>query len=221
MSLQLRLFVPVALAALAAVLAGCLPYAVGTTAQPVAQGEVTPTSSVYFIPGGFDLVDERSGGSYTAFDLEARYGIDDASDFGVRIPGASGVVLSYKRRLTTRPAPAAGLAVIGGLGVVNVGEHAYGDVTLVASARQRTTLTPYGGVRAFHVLPLTSSAVTDTPTLGAYAGVRIGRLDLGISPEVAVYYDEPALGLRDRSWIVVPSFTVHGRDLMRLLFGGR
>jgi hypothetical protein len=79
--------------------------------------------------------------------------------------------------------------------------------------------TPYGGIKAMHVFPLVDEAVRDDPTVGVFAGVRIGTEAVAISPEIAVFYDRSALGLRDRNWIIVPSFTLHGDELMRRIFG--
>jgi hypothetical protein len=129
-------------------------------------------------------------------------------------------VLDYKRRLTGLDDPAApGVALLVGGGVVNAGDHALGMLGLVASGRQNDRLTPYGGFKAMHVLPLTEEAVRDDPTIGIFAGLRIGSERLGVSPEVAVFYDRSALGLRDRNVIVVPSFTFHGNELLDHLFG--
>lgn len=35
------------------------------------------------------------------FDLEQRFGLDDRSDIGIRIPTISGAIVTYKRRLTS------------------------------------------------------------------------------------------------------------------------
>ena len=40
---------------------------------------------------------------------------------------------------------------------------------------------------------------------------------MAVSPEVAVYYDRSALGIRDRNFIVVPAIAVHGEELIRLI----
>jgi hypothetical protein len=69
------------------------------------------------------------------------------------------------------------------------------------------------------VFPLTDEAVHDDPSVGLFAGIRIGTERLGVSPELAVFYDRSALGLRDHDVIVVPSFTVHGNQLLDALFG--
>jgi hypothetical protein len=202
-------------------LGGCIPYSTGTTAATVAPGTVAPSTAVYFVPGGIEtLTVDSVGGSLIGIDIEARFGLDEHSDVGVRAPGVVGLVLDYKRRVTgLRDPDAPGLAVIVGGGVVNAGEHAIITGALVGSGRRSERLTPYGGFKAMHVLPLTEEAVDDDPTLGVFAGVRIGTERLGVSPEIAVFHDRSALGLRDNEVIVVPSFTIHGSGLLDALLG--
>jgi hypothetical protein len=201
--------------------AGCIPYSTGTTAATVPPGRDAPATAVYFVPGGIEtLTADSAGGSLIGMDVEVRFGLDEHSDVGIRAPGAIGIVVDYKRRVTGLQDPdAPGLAVIVGGGVVNAGNHALVTGTLVGSGRQNDRLTPYGGLKAMHVLPLTEEAVDDDPTLGVFAGFRIGSERLGVSPEIAVFHDRSALGLRDHDIIVVPSFTIHGSQLLDALFG--
>lgn len=217
---------PALLAAPVLLAAGaCIPYATGTTALPAPQGQVVPSASIYFIPGGAERLVEgdSTGGSYFGMDTEARFGLDERSDLGIRAPGFMGITVTYKRRVDGNPdlsGPA--LAYMVGAGVVNAGEHAHVEASLLASGRQvegAAAFTPYGGIKAMHVFPMVDEAVTDDPTVGVFAGVRIGTEAVGISPEIAVFYDRSALGLRDRNWIIVPSFTLHGDELVRRLFG--
>jgi hypothetical protein len=214
--------------ALAALLAAgaCIPYATGTTALTTPRGEMQPSASVYFIPGGLEqLSGDSSGGSYFGIDTEIRAGLDDRSDLGIRTPGWTGLVVNYKHRIDGRPeenGPA--LSYMVGAGIVNVGEHAHVEASLLASGRPAgdgATITPYGGVKAMHVFPLIPEAVSDDPTIGVFAGLRIGTAAFAITPELAVFHDRSALGLRDRDWIIVPSFTFHGEELMRRIFGAR
>jgi hypothetical protein len=202
---------------------GCIPYSTGTTAATVEPGMVAPATAVYFVPGGIEsLTADSAGGSLVGMDVEARMGLDEHSDLGIRMPGAVGVVLDYKRRVTGLADPdAPALAVLAGGGVVNGGDHALAMGGLVASGRQSDRATPYGGLKAIKVFPLTEGAVHDDPTVGLFAGLRIGTERLGVSPEVAVFYDRSALGLRDHNVIVVPSFTVHGSQLLDALLGNR
>ncbi|HLM67691.1 MAG TPA: hypothetical protein VK358_09200 [Longimicrobium sp.] len=202
---------------------GCIPYATGTTAATVAPGEVEPGTAVYFVPGGIEtLTADSSGGSLIGFDVEARMGLDERSDLGIRLPGAVGAVLDYKRRVTGLEDPdGPGLALLVGGGVVNGGEHAIAMGGFVASGRRTDRATPYGGFKAMQVFPLTEEAVEDDPTIGFFAGLRIGTQGLGVSPEIAVFYDRSALGLRDNDVILVPSLTVHGDQLLDALLGRR
>ena len=217
---------PALLAAPVLLAAGaCIPYATGTTALPAPQGQVVPSASIYFIPGGAERLVEgdSTGGSYFGMDTEARFGLDERSDLGIRAPGFMGITITYKRRVDGNPdlsGPA--LAYMVGAGVVTAGEHAHVEASFLASGRQvegAAGFTPYGGIKAMHVFPMVDEAVTDDPTVGVFAGVRIGTEAVGISPEIAVFYDRSALGLRDRNWIIVPSFTLHGDELVSRILG--
>lgn len=215
--------------ALAALLTAgaCIPYATGTTALTTPPGQMEPSASIYFIPGGLERLTETdsSGGSYFGIDSEFRIGLDDRSDLGIRAAGWVGLVVNYKHRIDGRPGedgPA--LSYMLGSGVVNAGEHAYLEASLLGSGRRPAGVagvTPYGGVKVMQVIPLTREAVSDDPTAGVFAGLRIGTAAFAISPEIAVFYDRSALELRDRNWIVVPSFTFHGDELMRRFLGAR
>jgi hypothetical protein len=201
--------------------AGCIPYSTGTTAVPTPVGTMEPSMSAYFIPRGVDFEDpDSSAAPLFGVDLEARIGIDDRSDLGIRAPGFVGVVVDYKRRLDAGPHDGAAVAATFGGGVVNAGDHALVQAGLLASGRQNSGATAYGRIKAMQVIPLNSEAVSDQPTVGAFAGVRLGTQRLGISPEIGVFYDPSALDLRRSNWIVVPSFTFHGQQLLDLFFGG-
>ncbi|PYO63109.1 MAG: hypothetical protein DMD28_03410 [Gemmatimonadetes bacterium] len=203
--------------------AGCVPYTVATTAQPVPVGEVAPTLVWYAIPNGIEVLRDSSI-AWLGIDAETRIGVSDRADVGIRIPSASGVVVTYKYRLSTnrdRQAPA--IAVMGGGGLVNWGNHADFELTLIASGRQKL-LTPYGGLRVGQVLPLSREAASDSPTAGGFLGLRIGKEQLGVSAEVGVFYDRSALGVRSSQVIVVPALVLHGEDLISAITrttGGR
>jgi len=203
--------------------AGCVPYTVATTAQPVPVGEVAPTLVWYSIPNGIEVMRDSSI-AWLGIDAETRLGVSDRADVGIRIPSASGVVVTYKYRLSTnrdRQAPA--IAVMGGGGLVNWGNHAEFELTLIASGRQKL-LTPYGGLRVGQVLPLSREAASDSPTAGGFFGLRIGKEQLGVSAEVGVFYDRSALGVRSSEVIVVPALVLHGEDLINAITratGGR
>lgn len=207
---------------LLAVLApSCLPYAVGSTAHTVPPGQIEPTGILYGVPAGIEVFRDYDLGDpddpdlpLVGFDAEVRFGIDERSDIGVRILPPYGIVGSYKRRLVGNPdgsTPA--LALTGGLGFVNAFEHLHFEATLTGSGPS-DSFTPYGGLRIMQVAPLSAGAVHDTPTVGGFVGVRIGRPGLAILPEVGWYRDESALGVRSGDQIVVWSVGLHGDRLM-------
>ncbi len=201
--------------------AGCIPLTVGSTARPVPPGEIVSATSMYVVPNSYhDSTSDRSL-SRVGIDAEVRLGLDDRSDIGVRIPSASGVVVNYKRRLNgASDAPGTALALMVGGGVLNMGDHAHLEATFIASAEDNNRLTPFGGIRAMQVFPINRGAVHDSPTIGAFFGTRIGSLTAGISPEIGVFYDRSALGIRNGTVLIVPAITLHG-VFGQLLFGRR
>ena len=207
----------------ALLLTGCLPYATGTTAHPVdeADGPVASTT-VYTVPNGpkgIDTNDQDEAVGYMGFDTEIRFGINEQTDVGVRLPGVSGVVVNVKRRFVGADTSGFAMAVMGGTGFINYGQNWYFGGTLIASGREAATLTPYGGTRIMQTLPLSESAASDTPTVGGFFGVRLGDRQFGISPEIGIYYDEPALDIyNDDPVLFIPSVTIHGRGLLHDLF---
>jgi hypothetical protein len=201
---------------------GCVPYVVGTTAQPVPRGEWATATSIYAIPGGIDPTDDtyddgfrETGASFVGVDTEARFGIDDASDIGVRAPGGIGLVVNYKRRiLGTDLGPA--LALMGGGGFINLANHAHLEFTIIGSGSDLAMVTPYGGLRTMYAIPMTRHVPSDEPSIGLFSGIRIGQDAPALSIELGVFYDPSATGIRTRDWIFVPSVTLHGRGLGRL-----
>jgi hypothetical protein len=208
-------------------LVGCVPYSVGTTAQPAPIGEWSRTTTAYAIPNGFDPFPEQeedpgipeddfeTSSTFVGVDAEGRFGLDDVSDIGVRVPGGSGVVVTYKRRIAGTPDGPA-LAIMGGGGLLNAANNAHLELTLIASGRDAAPVVPYGGVRAMQAFPLSEVAVSDDPTVGGFGGVRIGQGEPAISLEIGVFYDRSALDIRQNDIIFVPSITLHGRGLGRL-----
>jgi hypothetical protein len=197
---------------------GCLPYTVGTAAQTVPAGETTRTGIVYYIPDAIDLKHDSIAGPIRGTDLEIRYGLDDKSDLGFRVPAYSGAVFTYKRRLAGMSDPdSAAVAFMAGGGFVNWGEHAETELTFMASGRPvGDVLTPYGGLRIMQVIPMAHSAVHDTPTAGGYVGMRLHMGDMDVSPELGVYYDKSALGLRPTNYIIVPGVSLTRRSARAL-----
>jgi hypothetical protein len=172
---------------------------------------------MYVVPNSLD--DSANNRAYPRYgiDPEFRFGLDERSDIGVRAPSFSGIVVNYKRRLDgASQAPGRATALMVGGGLVNWGEHAHLEATLITSAEESDRITPYGGIRAMQVIPINKGAVHDSPTLGAFLGTRIGSLTAGISPEIGVFYDRSALRIRKGSVLIVPAITVHG-DFGRLL----
>ncbi|MEP6509301.1 MAG: hypothetical protein ABJC63_13835 [Gemmatimonadales bacterium] len=199
--------------------AGCIPFTVGSTARPVPAGEAMHSMSFYTVPRSFKDLDSTRTYARVGADAETRYGIDDRSDIGFRLPSYSGLVVNYKRRLngaTADPGPA--YAVLGGAGLVNLGQHAHFELTLLASGAE-SAFTPYGGIRAMQVVPIERGAVHDSPTIGGFFGVRIGDQDFAFSPELGVFYDHSALGIRKGNVLFVPSVTI-SRISLRRIFGG-
>jgi hypothetical protein len=195
-----------------ALVSGCLPYTVGSTAKTLAPGETTRSAIVYYIPDAIDLSGDSIASPMRGTDLEIRHGLDDKSDLGFRIPAYSGAVFTYKRRLAgTSASESAAMSVMAGGGFVNWGEHAETELTLMASGRSGGIATPYGGLRVMQVFPLSRSAVRDTPTAGGYVGMRLDFGGVDVSPELGIYHDQSALGVRSTNYIVVPGVSITPR----------
>jgi len=214
------------LSLVAAGLSACIPYAVGTTATPAAERETTLSATA--MPS-IALFDSTGGRSWLSVDAETRFPIDARSDAGFRVVGGSGVVVNYKRLLTDSAARMR-VAVMPGFGFVNFASHAHFEATLLVSGYEPmgaatrvehgSQFVPYGGLRVMQVAPLSPDAVHDTPTAGGFLGLRIGSPEFGISPEVGVFYDHSALGVRKGNMVVVPSLNFHGDELIRILRQG-
>lgn len=189
-------------------LTACLPYTVGTSAQTVPARETTHSTSYYFVPNAFKQPEDSVGTPMGGADYEWRHGLDAWSDVAFRLlPG--GVTSTYKRRFGTDTSHAIGARAFSvGAGVVNWGEHFLMEGTLMASGREDAAITPYGGVRAMHVVPMTKGAVSDRPTVGAFAGAQIGSRWFSMRPELGVFYDHSALGVRESNVIFVPAITL-------------
>lgn len=196
----------------------CIPLTVGSTAKPVPVGTTVRSMSMYAVPNSFsdETTDDRDLPRF-GMDPEVRFGIDESSDIGVRAPSFSGIVANYKHRLNgPSSAPGAPVSLMVGGGLVNWGDHLHLEATLMTSAEEKGTFTPYTGLRAMQVVPLNRGAVHDSPTIGAFFGARLGTSAAGISPEIGVFYDHSALGIRRGNVLFVPAITVHG-DFARFL----
>jgi hypothetical protein len=208
----------------------CIPYGVGTTAMPIARDSTHVSTLVTVIPS-VGTLDSTRPAPFLSTDVEVRRGIDSVSDAGLRLVSAfSGLVVNYKRLVTRTNEPAL-IAVMPGIGLINMGEHAHFELTLLASGREtrvrdgrteHVAIVPYGGMRVMQVAPLNSEAVHDTPTAGAFLGVRFGKAGFGVSPEIGVFYDRSALGHRQTNVVVVPTISMHGDELFEFIRrGGR
>jgi hypothetical protein len=199
-------------------LTACLPYTVGTSAQTVPAGQTRHTTSYYFVPNAFKHSDDSVGAPMGGANYEWRHGLDNWSDVAFRVlPG--GVTSTYKRRFGTDTSHATGAHAFSvGAGVVNFGEHFLMEGTLMTSGREDAAITPYGGVRAMHVIPMTKGAVSDRPTVGVFGGAQIGSRWFSVRPELGVFYDHSALGVRESNVIFVPAITLmrgrHREDRM-------
>lgn len=207
---------------LAPVAGACIPYSVITTAEPVARGERQTTMSLTALPS-VALFDSTRGTNFTIIEGVTRIGLDSSSDVGFR-GGGGGLTVNYKRLLTRRNEPAL-ISIMPGFGFVNMGQHAHFELTLLASRRsapiapgeRERTIVPYGGLRFMQVAPLHQDAVHDRPTAGGFVGLRLGRATFGVSPEVGIFYDHSALGVREGNVVVVPTLAFHGDELIDII----
>jgi hypothetical protein len=58
---------------------------------------------------------------------------------------------------------------------------------------------------------MSRNAVHDSPTAGGYLGMRLRFGDVDVSPELGVYYDKSALGVRSTNYIMVPGVSLTPR----------
>jgi hypothetical protein len=93
----------------------------------------------------------------------------------VRIRSVSGLIVNLKRELAHDESKVWTAYTTGG-GVVNGGEHLYGEFVYHVSASEMwpRDITPYGALRVSQVIPLVRGAVSDTPTIGVVFGAKIG-----------------------------------------------
>ena len=95
--------------------------------------------------------------------------------------------------------------MLGG-GVLNAGEHAGFEATLITSGRWSAAGQTYGALRAIQVAPLTATARNDDPVVGLTIGHLFGDRNSSLGPEIGVYYDRSVLGLNSSRILVIPSF---------------
>ena len=189
-------------------LAACLPYTVGTSAQTVPANETRHSASYYFMPNAVKEPGDTVAAPLSGVDYEWRHGLDARSDVAFRLLPA-GVTTSYKRRLGADTSHAGSARAFSlGAGIVNGGQHVLMEATLMASGREDGPLNPYYGVRAMHVVPMSQGAVSDQPTVGVFGGLQIGSRWFSVRPELGVFYDHSALGVRSGDLLLVPALTV-------------
>ena len=185
----------------------------------VAPTAVEPSVVFQAVSGRRDLDadDDPRGAGFTVGN-EARLGLDDRTDVGVRLVGFGGLVATARHRLDGEPSQDRGAAVIVGAGLIGA-SHAHLEATVVASPgpfRAAPRVTPYGGLRVQDLTPFSGNALGTAPAIGVFGGVRLGWPDLALSPEVGVFYSPSPLD-GDPSVIVAPSVTVRGDRLRRAL----
>ena len=200
-------------------LAGCVPYTVGSTPATVAPREIEPSAVLQVASGRRDLDrDDEPGGTALMLGNEARLGLDERSDVGVRLIGLGSLTASYKRRLTGPIEGDAGTSLIVGAGVIGA-SHFHLEATVVASPgpiEGAPRVVPYGALRLQDLTPFSDDALDTPVALGLVVGGRFGWPDLGLSPEIGVFYSPSPLA-GDDDVIVVPSVTVRGDRLRKAL----
>ena len=116
-----------------ALLTGCISYTVGQGAETAPVGERVSSSSINMVPGTLaDSLPTRR----PSVDNEVRFGLDDRTDIGFRIATWSGFMATWKRQLTRADTSArvenrARTSIMLGGGILNMGEHAGLEATLI------------------------------------------------------------------------------------------
>lgn len=200
---------------LLALLTGCISYTVGQGAETAPVGERTSGTSVNMVPG---TLDDSLPTRRPSVDNEVRFGIDDRTDIGFRVATWSGFMVTWKHQLTRADTAAhvenrARTSIMLGGGLLNMGEHAGLEATLIRSGRWTRSGQLYGAIRATQVLPLTRTAREDDPVIGASIGYLLGDREYSIGPELGVYYDRSVLGLNSSRILVIPSVVVRATGL--------
>ncbi len=210
-----------------AALVACQPYTVGSTAQPVPRGSPTRSSSVA-VPIQRSYVDRLGRPQLPIqtellLDNELRFRTGAASDLGLRLTGAAGLVVNGKRRLWGADhVDSAAIAASVGAGLLQLGSDFFAEGTLHVSGPRRRAGLPYAAIKWMDMTPLQSpssaSYTPDAPSLGLILGWRFGDHATAISPEVGIWQDGDDRRFWTGRWIVVPSLNFNGPGLLvRLL----
>ncbi len=214
-----RVFIATRLTCLVPLLfSGCISYTVGQGADTTPQGERSVSSSLNLVPGTLSNSDSSASTRRPSVDTDIRFGVDDRTDVGFRIATYSGFMLTWKRQLTAPDSSKfienrARTSIMLGGGLLNAGEHAGLEATLISSSKWSAAGQWYGAVRAIQVFPITNSARSDDPVIGLSVGHLFGDRNKSMGPEIGVYYDRSTLGLNTRRILVIPSFVVRGQSL--------
>jgi hypothetical protein len=193
-----------------ALLTGCISYTVGMGAETTPVGERTVTNSVNVVPGTINTESGTAPTRRPSVDTDIRFGIDNRTDIGFRVATYSGVMLTWKRQLgkidsSSVPENRRHSALMLGGGLINLGEHASFEATLITSGKWTAAGQWYGAARVIQVLPLSPEAPHDDPVVGFSIGHLFGDRSSSIGPEIGVYYDRSTLGLNTNRIIVVPA----------------
>ena len=109
-----------------------MPYAVGTTPTTVAPRETEPSVVLQAVSARRDLdEDDEPSGAGLMVGNEARLGLDERSDIGIRLIGLGSLTATYKRRLTGDLDSERGASLIVGAGLIGT-RHLHIEGTLVA-----------------------------------------------------------------------------------------
>ncbi len=209
------------IAPLCALLTGCISYTVGQGAETAPVGKRLSSSSVNVVPG---TLDDSTPTRRPSIDTEVRYGVDPRTDIGFRIATWSGFMVTWKRQLTRADSSAvqenrARTSIMLGGGVLNMGEHAAFEATLIRSGKWTQQGQLYGAIRVVQVVPITNTARSDDPVIGASVGYLIGNHEYSVGPELGVYYDRSVLGLNTNRILVIPSVVVRSTGGLRFFRG--
>jgi hypothetical protein len=199
----------------------CIPYTVGTTAQTVPMNEETVANTGYFLPNTFNA---PGCGCYlpgAGMNIEIRRGLDDFNDLGVRIvPLAAGAIVNVKHRFGSDTSHTSrSLALISGVGLLELGMQLHVEATLIASGPENVDFSPYGGLRVTQVAqiatPTSVLEAADAPTAGIFAGISLGNRWATLRPEVGAFYTKFDPSVRQPGIIFVPSMTIQLRSERR------
>lgn len=71
---------------------GCTPYSVGTSAYPLRPGVRSEAATLIVVPAGARSPGDSSSVAVLSVDAEARIGLDEYADMGLRVNGGTGLI---------------------------------------------------------------------------------------------------------------------------------